>query len=102
MQVDEEEVVDEFYVVGRLVTDKPTRFAFFRDTIAGVWRPARGMNVREPQPHRYLFRFFLDKDVQRIMDDGPWSYEQSVLILKRISLRDLLRRTSGFNFMDCR
>nr|GMD95087.1 uncharacterized protein LOC109174935 [Ipomoea batatas] len=87
VNVDDEAVDDEFYVVGRLVTDKPTRFAFFRDTMAGVWRPARGMNVRELLPQRYLFRFFLEKDVQRIMDDGPWSYEQTVLILKRRALQ---------------
>lgn len=63
LHVNAEEVADEFYVVGMLVIDKPTRFAFFRDTMATVWRPTRGMNVRELQPHRYLFRFFLEKDV---------------------------------------
>nr|GMC76582.1 uncharacterized protein LOC109174453 [Ipomoea batatas] len=56
--------------------------------MATIWRPTRGMNVRELQPHRYLFRFFLEKDVQRIIDDGPWSYEQSVLILQRTTLSE--------------
>nr|GMD47233.1 uncharacterized protein LOC109189671 [Ipomoea batatas] len=73
LHVDVKEVADEFYVVGRSI---------------------RGMNVRELQPHRYLFQFFLEKDVQRIIDDRPWSYEQSVLILKRITLRKDLEAVS--------
>ncbi|XP_031106836.1 uncharacterized protein LOC116011413 [Ipomoea triloba] len=74
----------EFYIVGRLVTNKPTKFAFLKDTMASVWQPLMGMNARELQPHLYLFRFFHEKDVLRVMEDGPWSFEQSLLILKRV------------------
>nr|GMD55676.1 uncharacterized protein LOC109150754 [Ipomoea batatas] len=76
----------EFYAVGRLVTDKPVKLAFLRDTMASVWRPAFGMNVRELQPRRFLFRFFDDKDISRIIEDGPWTYEQNLLILQRTNL----------------
>lgn len=76
----------EFYAVGRLVTDKPVKLNFFRDTMASVWRPAFGLNVREIQPRRFLFRFFDEDDISRIIEDGPWTYEQNLLILQRITL----------------
>lgn len=75
----------EFMAVGRLLTEKLIRFPYFRDTIAAIWRPTMGMNVKELQPKLYLFRFFHEGDMARIMDDGPWSYEQSLLLLRRLS-----------------
>lgn len=53
--VDGTTVEVEFYIVGRLVTNMPTKFAFLKDTIAIVWRPMKGMNAWELQPHLYLF-----------------------------------------------
>ncbi|XP_019179721.1 PREDICTED: uncharacterized protein LOC109174935 [Ipomoea nil] len=75
---------DGFYAVGRLVTDKPVRFAYFQDTMAGVWRPAVGVNMRELQPRKFLFRFYHDGDLTRILNDGPWTYDQSLLLMKRV------------------
>lgn len=85
VQADDAVVETEFFLVGRLVTEKPTKFTFLKDTMASVWRPMKGLNARELQPHLYLFRFFYDKDVARILEDGPWSFEQSLLILKQIT-----------------
>ncbi|XP_019154283.1 PREDICTED: uncharacterized protein LOC109150754 [Ipomoea nil] len=75
----------EFYAIRRLLTNKTTKFAFFRDTMTSVWQPAMGMNVKELLPGRYLFRFYHESDISRIIEDGPWAFEQNLLILKRIS-----------------
>lgn len=83
-QHDEEEQEIAFLAVGRLVTRKQIRFHFFKDTMASIWQPVMGMNVMELQPRLYLFRFFHEKDIARIIDDGPWTYEQSLLILRRL------------------
>lgn len=63
--------VSEFYVVGCLVTDKPIKFMFFRDTMASVWRLAMTMNIKELSTKRHLFRFYLESDISSIMEDGP-------------------------------
>lgn len=78
------ETEPQYFVVGRLVIDKLIKFPFFKDTIAALWRPAMGMNIKELQPKRYLFRFFHEGDLERIIKDGPWAYEQSLLILRRV------------------
>ncbi|XP_019171922.1 PREDICTED: uncharacterized protein LOC109167357 [Ipomoea nil] len=77
----EEEV---FYVVGRLVTNKPVRLPFFHDTMADVWSPVMGVNVKELSPRRYLFRFYLERDIDRVIAEGPYSYDQCLLILRRV------------------
>ncbi|XP_019158899.1 PREDICTED: uncharacterized protein LOC109155722 [Ipomoea nil] len=77
----EEEV---YYAVGRLVTDKPIRLAFFHDTMAAVWRPVMRVNVKELSLRKCLFRFYDDRYISRIIAEGPYSYEQSLLILRRV------------------
>ncbi|XP_019170974.1 PREDICTED: uncharacterized protein LOC109166477 [Ipomoea nil] len=79
---------EEHYMVGRILTDKAIKFMFFRDTMTNVWRPSFGMNIKELQPRKFLFRFYREKDISRILEDGPWAYEQSLLILKRISVAE--------------
>ncbi|XP_019195830.1 PREDICTED: uncharacterized protein LOC109189671 [Ipomoea nil] len=82
----DDEVV--FYVVGRLLTEKPIKFQYLRDTMASIWRPAMGMNVQELSARKYLFKFYHESDLSRVIDDGPWTFEQSLFVLKHISESD--------------
>lgn len=73
---------EEFTLVGTLLTDKVIKFNFMQETLATVWRPGRGMIVKEVATNLFLFSFFHRKDMRRILNDGPWSYDQSLLVLK--------------------
>ncbi|XP_019167860.1 PREDICTED: uncharacterized protein LOC109163565 [Ipomoea nil] len=75
-----------FFAVGRVLTNRAVRFAYFQDTMAGVWQAAMGVNMRELQPRRFLFRFYHKADLLRILSEGPWAYEQSLLVMKRLEL----------------
>lgn len=82
-----EECVDyRLVLVGRLVTDKHIKFPIMRDTLASVWRPGKGVSITEAATNLYLFQFFHEVDVKRVLEDGPWSFEQNLLVLKRIEL----------------
>ncbi|XP_019168528.1 PREDICTED: uncharacterized protein LOC109164448 [Ipomoea nil] len=76
---------DTYYAVGRLLTNRPVRFAFFQDTMAGVWQPAMGVNMRELQPRKFLFRFYHEGDLDRIISEGPWAFDQSLLVMQRVT-----------------
>nr|GMC77707.1 uncharacterized protein LOC109173053 [Ipomoea batatas] len=71
-------------LVGRVIIDKTVKFVFMRDTLAVVWRPGRGMDVKEVGHNTFIFQFFHEIDLKRILDDGPWAFEQSLLVLARI------------------
>lgn len=73
-----------FSLVGRFITDKTVKFLFMRDTMATVWKPVKGMAAKEIAHNTFLFQFFHDLDVKRVLDDGPWAYEQSLLVFARI------------------
>nr|GLL37660.1 uncharacterized protein LOC112095587 [Ipomoea trifida] len=73
-----------FIVVGRVVTDRPVRFTLFRDVMASVWRPARGVSVKDIGEDRFLFQFYHEMDVARVTEDGLWSFDQNLVVLRRL------------------
>lgn len=83
---DTDNQVDTPYIlVGRLLTEKSTRFNFLKDTLASIWRPKKGMVAREVSTNLFLFYFVHEVDLKKVIDNGPWSYEQSLLLLKQIA-----------------
>nr|GMD98183.1 uncharacterized protein LOC109147766 [Ipomoea batatas] len=73
-------------LVGKLISDRLAKFTFMRDTLASVWRPVKGMVVEDLGNNIFIFRFFHIRDLQRILDDGPWAYDQSLLVLEKMRL----------------
>lgn len=77
------EVVEDniLVLVGKLITEKPFKFHIMKETMASVWRPGRGMRVTEIASNLFWFELFHELDVSRILEDGPWALEQSLLVL---------------------
>lgn len=85
----DDEIVDQqddfsFMLMGRILIDKPIKFNFMKETVSPIWRPGKGMSVREVSSNLFHFHFFHEVDIKRIRDDGPRAYEQSLLVLKKI------------------
>lgn len=51
--------------------------------MATVWRPRMGVAAKDLSNNTYLFQFFHELDLQRVLNDGPWSFEQSLLVLAK-------------------
>ncbi|XP_031096904.1 uncharacterized protein LOC116001154 [Ipomoea triloba] len=73
-----------YYAVGRLVTAKNVRFSYFQDTMASIWQPAMGVTMRQLDSKRYLIRFYHEGDLNRVLNDGPWTYEQCLLVMRKL------------------
>lgn len=43
-----------------------------------------GVTMQQLQPHRFLVRFYLEADIARILADGPWTFEQCLLVMQRV------------------
>lgn len=76
--------VDSFMLVGTLITEKTVKFSYMKETLAKVWRPGKGMVAKEFSTNLYIFYFFHEKDRRRVLDDGPWTYEQNLLVLRKL------------------
>ena len=36
-----------------------------------MWRPGKGIFVQELDDRRFLFKFFLEYDISRVLEGGP-------------------------------
>ncbi|XP_031090963.1 uncharacterized protein LOC115995955 [Ipomoea triloba] len=73
-------------VVGRFLTDRLIKFEHMQQVLASVWQPIMGMRVLSLEDNLFLFQFPHYKDVQRVFDDGPWSYENNLLVCKQVAI----------------
>lgn len=74
----------ELWLVGRLLTDRSINFGAMKNRLADVWRPVKGVLIREIESQRYLFQFFHEFDMDRILEGGPWTFDNHILILQRL------------------
>lgn len=54
------------------------------NVLASLWRPKEGMEVHDIGGQRYSFVFYHILDLQKVLDGGPWTFEQSLLVYYHI------------------
>ncbi|CAH9105120.1 unnamed protein product [Cuscuta epithymum] len=75
-------------MVGRFLTDKPIRFDKMLQVMASIWRPSRGVDATELQDNLFQFDFYHEKELLRVLEDGPWAFENSTLVCKQLEPPD--------------
>lgn len=56
--------------------------------------PGRGVYIREFEPKLYLFQFYHEIDIKRVVEGSPWSFNMKVLIISRMKEGDVPRGIS--------
>ncbi|XP_057802918.1 uncharacterized protein At4g02000-like [Salvia miltiorrhiza] len=80
----ESNVAVDLCLVGRFLTDQPINFNLMRSRLASIWRPGKGVFVKDIGQGRFIFQFFHEIDLLRVYDGGPWSFGNFSLILHRL------------------
>ncbi|KAJ8758855.1 hypothetical protein K2173_002634 [Erythroxylum novogranatense] len=75
-------------LVGSFLTKKPIHAQSMKDTLASLWRPVMGVYIKEIDPNRFIFQFFHERDMQRVLEDGPWTFDNQLLLLKQLCSTD--------------
>ncbi|KAK6156010.1 hypothetical protein DH2020_010258 [Rehmannia glutinosa] len=57
-----------------------------KNTIASIWRPVKGVFIKELGPNLFLFQFFHEVDISRVQSNGPWTFDNALLLTKRLSI----------------
>ncbi|CAI9757017.1 unnamed protein product [Fraxinus pennsylvanica] len=73
-----------YCLVGRFLTDRIIHFVSMRNTMAAIWRPKKGICIKDIGAGLYIFQFFHALDMDRVLQDGPWTFNQHLLILKHL------------------
>lgn len=74
-----------YMLVGKFLTEKNININVMQNVMASVWRPKEGMEVHEMGGLRFSFIFFHQMDVQKVIEGGPWSFEQAMLVFHQVA-----------------
>jgi 14-3-3 protein epsilon len=88
IQIDEEDTQvqkQSFNLVGRFLTNRPIKVKTMMDKMGDIWQPGKGMDIEEAHPGLFVFRFFHQLDVQHILKQGPWSFDNHTLVLNSLA-----------------
>lgn len=86
-------------LVGRFLTESTIDFQAMQHKLAALWRTGRGMYVKELQPNRYIFQFYHEVDIKRVLDGSPWTFGRFHLVLERLKKGDNPRTVSLNNIL---
>ncbi|XP_060959153.1 uncharacterized protein LOC133030431 [Cannabis sativa] len=85
----EEVAIDtRWCLVGKLLTGRVSDFNVFQNMMAFLWQPGMGMYVKELNPNLFLFQFYHEIDIQRVIDGSPWTYDRKPFIFTRLKEGD--------------
>jgi hypothetical protein len=81
-------------LVGRFLVNRHVRLKEMKIRMSEVWRPVKGVAVKEAQQGLFLFQFFHKLDMEEVLKGGPWTYDSHSLVLEKLQigvpLKDIL------------
>lgn len=86
-------------VVGRFISEGQIDFLAMRQTLAALWKPGMGLYIKDLEANLFLFQFYHEVDVKRVMEGCPWSFNKRALIMSRLKEGENPRSVS-LNSMD--
>ncbi|WOH11482.1 hypothetical protein DCAR_0830969 [Daucus carota subsp. sativus] len=75
---------NRFILVGRFLTERNINFLAMQNVLAALWRPQKGIEIHDIGNLRYAFVFYHVLDIQKVVEGGPWSFEQSPLVCHQL------------------
>ncbi|XWS10584.1 hypothetical protein CRYUN_Cryun38cG0008900 [Craigia yunnanensis] len=59
-----------------------------KNTLASIWRPVKGVCIRDINPSLFLLQFFHELVIDHVIKGGPWTFNQHLLITSRLKVGD--------------
>lgn len=76
----------QFCLVGRCLTDSVVHFSSLRNTMADLWHPIGGICITDLGDKKYLFQFFHEVNIHRVLAGTRWFFNNHLLILQRLPM----------------
>ena len=70
------------YLLGRLYTTNSFNSRAMKLVLRNVWKPSKGLVIRDLNSNLFAFQFFSEVDHDFILNEGPWAFDGCILLLK--------------------
>ncbi|VFQ71528.1 unnamed protein product [Cuscuta campestris] len=86
-------------IAGRFLTSKLIKFDIMQRVMAAAWKPALGVRIVQEGEGLFFFHFYHVKDASRIIEEGPWSFDNATLVCKLLEPGEIVL-AHDLNFVD--
>ncbi|CAN1821359.1 Uncharacterized protein At4g02000 [Linum perenne] len=56
--------------------------------LVSAWRPGKGVTMEDLGGRLILFRFYHEKDLRWVLENGPWSWDKALPVMKELQTGD--------------
>ena len=70
-------------LIGKFLTCKPFNKRAAKNTLRRAWGLENSLQIIEVGPNLFQFKFQSEIDMVQIIQDGPWSFDNQLLLLRR-------------------
>ncbi|MCI46573.1 hypothetical protein A2U01_0067814, partial [Trifolium medium] len=75
---EEDEQVDlRWCLVGRFLSDRTIHFTSMKVRMAELWKPMKGVTIKEVTTGKFLFQFAHPLDMEAVLNGGPWTFDNN-------------------------
>lgn len=71
-------------VVGRFISEGKVDFAAMQHTMDALWKPGKRVYLKELDLNLYMFQFYHEIDLNRVMEGCPWSFNRRALLMAHL------------------
>ncbi|CAN0903403.1 hypothetical protein LINGRAHAP2_LOCUS22534 [Linum grandiflorum] len=71
-------------LIGTLLIRRPYNFPTFATHMADLWQPGQGVAIIQLENRLILCRFRHMFDLRRVLSEGPWHFDMSLLVLHEL------------------
>ncbi|KAK5785675.1 hypothetical protein PVK06_040280 [Gossypium arboreum] len=83
-EAEEQNAMYSFCLVGCFLTISVVHFPAMRNTMENIWHPLEGVHISDLGEKRFLFKFFNELNISRVITSAPWTFNNHLLIFHRI------------------
>jgi hypothetical protein len=84
---EEDEQVDlRWCLVGRFLCERAIHFNSMKVRMVDLWKPVKGVTIKEATGGKFLFHFAYPLDMEAVLNGGPWSFDNNMLLLEQFQL----------------
>uniref|UniRef100_A0A803PR19 Reverse transcriptase domain-containing protein n=1 Tax=Cannabis sativa TaxID=3483 RepID=A0A803PR19_CANSA len=78
----------ELCIVGRFLTARAIDYDVMRHIMASLWQPGKGMYVKQLESNRFLFQFYHEIDLNRVIEGSPWTFNRIQFVFTKLKPTD--------------
>jgi hypothetical protein len=84
--VEDEQVELRWCLVGRFLCERAVHFNSMKVRMADLWKPVKGVTIKEASAGKFLFHFAHPLDMEAVLNGGPWSFDNNMLLLEQVQI----------------